>query len=405
MRKLGFQEEWIRLIMMYVTTVSYSVLINGEPKEKITLTRGLRQGDPISPYLFLLYAEGLTAMLRRDEREGLINGISLSCRRAPRISHLLFANDCIIFREASVREGNRVLKVLDDYERESGQKLNREKTLLFSSKNTRREIQEEIKNSFGAQIIHKHERYLGLPTLVGRGKRKAFNGIKDQVGTKIAGWKGKLLSNIGREILIKVVAQITPTYIMSCFKLPNSLCRELNSSVSQFWWGQKDKERKMAWISWESMCTPKSEGGMDFKDLKAFNLVLLAKQGWQLSQHPESLTHRVFKAKYFVKCTFMEAQVGKKPSYVWRSLMATKETIKAGSRWLVGNGRKVNIWHDRWLPSPDSFKVISPQRHNTDVEKVAQLIDSEAGTWKAKFIREVFLPHEAEIILSIPLSP
>ena len=88
MRKLGFQEEWIRLIMMYVTTVSYSVLINGEPKEKITLTRGLRQGDPISPYLFLLYAEGLTAMLRRDEREGLINGISLSCRRAPRISHL-----------------------------------------------------------------------------------------------------------------------------------------------------------------------------------------------------------------------------------------------------------------------------------------------------------------------------
>lgn len=85
--------------------------------------------------------------------------------------------------------------------------------------------------------------------------------------------------------------------------------------------------------------------------------------------------------------------------------MVAKETIKAGSRWLIGNGRKVNIWHDRWLPSPDSFKVISPQRHNTDVEKVAQLIDSEAGTWKADLKREVLLPHEAEIILSIPLSP
>ena len=144
---------------------------------------------------------------------------------------------------------------------------------------------------------------------------------------------------------------------------------------------------------------------MGFKDLKAFNLALLAKQWWRLSQNSNFLTHRVFKAKCFADCSFMEAQVGKKPSYVWRSLMATKETIKAGSRWLVGNGRKVNIWHDRWLPSPDSFKVISPQRHNTDVEKVAQLIDSEAGTWKAKFIREVFLPHEAEIILSIPLSP
>ena len=98
MRKLGFQEEWIRLIMMCVTTVSYSVLINGEPKGKITPTRGLHQGDPISPYLFLLCAEGLTAMLRRDEREGLISGISV-CRGAPKISHLLFADDCIIFGE------------------------------------------------------------------------------------------------------------------------------------------------------------------------------------------------------------------------------------------------------------------------------------------------------------------
>ena len=76
----------------------------------------------------------------------------------------------------------------------------------------------------------------------------------------------------------------------------------------------------------------------------------------------------------------MQAQVGKKPSYVWRSLMAAKETIEAGSRWLIGNRRKVNIWRDRWLPFPNSFKVISPQRHNTDVEKVAQLINSEAGT-------------------------
>ncbi|KAL0014096.1 hypothetical protein SO802_001165 [Lithocarpus litseifolius] len=116
------------------------------------------------------------------------------------------------------------------------------------------------------------------------------------------------------------------------------------------------------------------------------------------------MTHRVFKAKYFAECTFMEAQVGKKPSYMWRSLMAAKEIIEAGSRWLIGNGRKVHIWRDRWLPSPDSFRVISPQRHNSDVEMVAQLIDSEAGTWKAELLQEVFLPHEADIIQSIPIS-
>ena len=122
MRRLGFSEGWIGLMMMCVKTVSYSVLINGEPKGKIIPTRGLQQGDPISPYLFLLCAEGLTAMLKKEECEGRISGVAV-CRGAPRISHLLFADDCIIFGKACSEESNRVLRVLADYEKESGQKL------------------------------------------------------------------------------------------------------------------------------------------------------------------------------------------------------------------------------------------------------------------------------------------
>ena len=105
-----------------------------------------------------------------------------------------------------------------------------------------------------------------MPLVVGKGKRKAFNCIKDQVGKKIVGWKRKLLSSIGREILIKVVAQATPTYTMSCFKLPDSLCKESNAMMSSFWWGQRDKERKMAWIAWGKLCIPKEEGGIGFRD-------------------------------------------------------------------------------------------------------------------------------------------
>ena len=273
MKKMGFLEKWISLTMMCVTTVTYSVLINGEPKGRITPSRGLRQGDPISPYLFLLCAEGLTAMLKKEEAVGNIKGVAV-CRGAPRISHLLFVDDSVIFYRVTAEEGSRVLKVLVDYKGDSGQKLNKEKTSLFFSKNTRREVQEQVKIQFEAQIIKHHERYLGLPPLVGKGKRKAFNRIKDLVGREIAGWKGKLLSNAGREILINAVAQATPTYTMSCFKLPDSLCKELNSMMSNFWWGQKEKERKMAWISWEKLGTPKKEWGMGFRDLKAFNLAL-----------------------------------------------------------------------------------------------------------------------------------
>ena len=111
MRKMGFHERWISLIMMCVTMVSYSVLINGEPKGKITPSRGLRQGDPISPYLFLLCAEGLSAMFKKEEREGNLNGIAV-CRSAPRITHMLFADDSIVFCRATREECDRVVKVL-----------------------------------------------------------------------------------------------------------------------------------------------------------------------------------------------------------------------------------------------------------------------------------------------------
>ena len=124
--------------------------------------------------------------------------------------------------------------MLATYEKESGKKLNKEKTSLFFSKNTSMDIQERAKETFGAQIIQQHEKYLGLPLLMGRSKKKAFNQIKDQVSRKIASWKGKLLSNAGREILIKAVAQATPMYTMSCFKLSDSLCSDLNSLMGRF---------------------------------------------------------------------------------------------------------------------------------------------------------------------------
>lgn len=188
MKKMGFHEKWISLTIMCVTTMSYPVLINGEPKDRIIPSRGLWQGDPISPYLFLLCTKGLIAMLKKEEVAGNIKGVAV-CRGALRISHLLFVDDSIIFCRATIEEGSRVLKVLADYEGDSGQKLNKEKTSLFFSKNTRREVQEQLKSQFGAQIIRHHERYLGLPPLVGKGKRKTFNRIKDLVGRKIAGWK------------------------------------------------------------------------------------------------------------------------------------------------------------------------------------------------------------------------
>ena len=100
----------------------------------------------------------------------------------------------------------------------------------------------------------------------------------------------------------------------------------------------------MAWISWKKLCTPKDRGDMGFKDLRAFNLALLTKQGWRIMQNQNSLVHNVLKVKYFATNSFLEAQLGNRPSYAWRSIVAAKEIIEKGSRW---NRERVHIWKDQ----------------------------------------------------------
>ena len=160
----------------------------------------------------------------------------------------------------------------------------------------------------------------------------------------------------------------------------------------------------MAWISWEKLCTPKVEGGMGFRDFKAFNLALLAKQGWKILKNQNSLVHRVYKAKYFAKDSFLHAQLGRRPSFAWRSIMATKEVIVKGSRWNIGNGQRVNIWDDQWIPRPESFKVFSPRQPQHEAMHVSDLIDVDRRSWGITKVRSTFLPHEVEVVLGIPIN-
>ena len=110
-------------------------------------------------------------------------------------------------------------------------------------------------------MIKQHEKYLGFPLLVGRNKKNTFREIKEELAKKLAGWKERLLSKAGKEVLIKVIAQDIPTYSMSCFKIPDSLCDEMTSLIRNFWWGQCREEHKMAWISWIS-CVPLNHVGV-----------------------------------------------------------------------------------------------------------------------------------------------
>lgn len=149
---------------------------------------------------------------------------------------------------------------------------------------------------------------------------------------------------------IKSVVQAIPTYSMAIFKLPRGLCQHLTSIIHKFWWGSKSGERKTAWVAWDDMTMPKYKGSLGFRDLEIFNLALLAKQAWRILQEPDSLSARILKAVYFPSSDILSAEVGSRPSHVWRSICEGRDILKVGLIRRTRDGLSTSVWNENWIP-------------------------------------------------------
>ena len=174
--------------------------------------------------------------------------------------------------------------------------------------------------------------------------------------------------------------------------------------LSNYWWGQKQSERKIHWISWKKLARSKWERGMGFRDLKFFNLALLARQCWKIIHNPHSLLFWVLKSKYFPNSSFLEARVAKRTSFAWKSIMGAREVIDLGSRWCVGSGSRIHIWRDRWIPTKTTFKIQSLVKILTKNATIDSLIQHPTRQWNVPLIDAMFSTTEAATIKSIPLS-
>uniref|UniRef100_A0A8I6XSL7 Reverse transcriptase zinc-binding domain-containing protein n=1 Tax=Hordeum vulgare subsp. vulgare TaxID=112509 RepID=A0A8I6XSL7_HORVV len=247
------------------------------------------------------------------------------------------------------------------------------------------------------------EKYLGLPPIVGVDRSDCFQHLVERVLSKIRGWKEKLLSVGGREILLKAVIQAIPSYAMSVFKLPKEICNDITSTMSKYWCGDDDHKKHMHWFAWWKMCVPKEQGGMGFRDIHCFNLAFLAKQSWRLLSEPDSLCAQVLRAKYFPDGDLLNCSLKKGSSYTWQSIWSGLQTFKKGIIWRVGDGTSINLWNDPWIPSSPNKRLHTP-RNNIVLTRVSELIDEENRVWDEDLIRQLFWPIDAERILNIPLA-
>ncbi|CAL1353552.1 unnamed protein product [Linum trigynum] len=346
--KMGFSSVWQGWIHECLRSSSFSVLMNGTPSGYFTASRDLRQGDPLSPLLFVLCTEGFAALLRQAITEKKLEGVKVA-PRAPRISHLFFADDSYLFLRGSLQECENLIEVLNEYEELSGQRVNLEKSAVCFSKNISTPDQEFLATILGVGVVGVHDKYLGLPTLVALSKTATFRYLEEKLLERLQGWKQMTLSWAARETLIKSIALALPLHVMSCFRLPLALCRLLDKHVARFWWGAEDGNPKIRWVSWRNMCRSKHDGGMRFRQFDHFNQALLAKIGWLILNEPQSLIAQVYKGKYFPQGSFLTTTARSRPSWGWQSILHGRHLLERGLRWQVGNGQSVSLLHSNWI--------------------------------------------------------
>lgn len=248
LERLGFDTIWTSWIMTCVSSVSYSYLLDDSTHGSVIPSRGIRQGDPLSPYLFILCGEVLSGLCRKAHSSGHMTGLRVSTK-APRINHLLFADDTMFFLNTDVGSCATLSNILRKYETVSGQMINTDKSSISFSSQTPQETRQRVHNYLGIEKEGEVGKYLGLPEHFGRRKRDLFTSNVERIRQRANSWSTRRLTSAGKLVMLKSILSAIPTYAMTCFLLPVSLCQRIQSDLTRFWSDSCEGKRKMCWIS------------------------------------------------------------------------------------------------------------------------------------------------------------
>ncbi|KAJ9700981.1 hypothetical protein PVL29_006352 [Vitis rotundifolia] len=381
LEKKGFSPRWRKWMSGCLSSVSYAILVNGSAKGWVKASRGLRQGDPLSPFLFTLVADVLSRMLMRAKERNLMEGFRVG-RNRTRVSHLQFADDTIFFSNSREEELQTLKSLLLVFGHISGLKVNLNKSSIYGINLdqvhlSRLAVMLDCKAS-GSPIL-----YLGLPL---GGNPKAC-GFWDPVIERIS-------SRLDGITLIQSCLTHLPSYFLSLFKIPASVAAKIEKLQRDFLWSGVGEGKRDHLVRWDVVCKPKTIGGLGLGNISWRNLALLGKWLWRYPREGSALWHQVILSIYGSHSNGWDANTLVRWSHrcPWKAIAQVFQGFSLITRYVVGNGERIRFWEDLWrgdLPLgtqyPRLFRVVVDK--NISISSV--LGPSRPFSWNLNFRRNL----------------
>ncbi|KAL6208769.1 hypothetical protein ACLB2K_019714 [Fragaria x ananassa] len=395
--------NFVKLIMSCISTASYQIIVNGELSQSFTGSRGIRQGDPLSPYLFVLCMEKLSHIIQSAVDMGYWKPFRAS-QSGPFVSHLFFADDLILFAEASASQANILKQVMNLFCSLSGQTVSFEKSRIFCSPNVKSSLANNISRICGSPLTEDLGVYLGMPLIHSRVSASTYTSLVDKVQSRLASWKSKTLNMAGRLTLIQSVTSSIPIYAMQTAKLPSSICEKLDKLNRDFLWGDSEQKRKIHLTNWDMVCRPKCFGGLGIKKSSDMNKAMLAKVSWRIIQEDKGLWNEIYQQKYLKADSILQKNYDKPTncSSTWSAIVSGAELLRKGVQWRIGNGCTAKFWVDSWSPC-GILENVALDHEIIDLH--AYVCDFWTGnSWNLDLLFSHLPIDVVHIIASIPIS-
>ncbi|GKA13692.1 RNA-directed DNA polymerase, eukaryota, partial [Tanacetum coccineum] len=264
----GFGPNWCKWIRGIFSSASASILVNGSPTSEFPFFCGLKQGDPLAPFLFILIMESLHISVSKAVNEGIFKGLSI--HDSDPISHLFYADDAVFIGEWSEDNLVNIVRILDCFFLASGLKINIQKSQILGV-GVPRDIVIHSASSIGCDVLQTPFRYLGVSVGDRMTRYSAWDSSIQKIKSRLSKWKSKTLSVGGRLTLLKSVLGSVPLYTMSLYKAPKGILHEMESIRSNFFKGGDQSDRKITWVAWDKVLSSKKKGGLGVSSLFALN--------------------------------------------------------------------------------------------------------------------------------------